>query len=92
MSETGQDPAVSIVRRLGTTPAQRGSTNDMNCPDVFLLSDGSIALVGKALVPTGDVPQGNHLDGSGVMVAVPRGLILDAVADIEAAARAVSDG
>jgi hypothetical protein len=35
-----------IVRRIGTTPAQRGSLALSNCPDIFLLTDGDFAVIG----------------------------------------------
>ena len=39
-------PAVSIVRRLGDSPRQRGSMSGETCPDLFELSDGSFAVIG----------------------------------------------
>jgi hypothetical protein len=37
---------VEIVRRLGTSPRDRGSLNNVTCPDIFELSDGSFAVIG----------------------------------------------
>jgi hypothetical protein len=37
---------VSIVRRLGKSPRERGSLNNATCPDIFELSDGSFAVIG----------------------------------------------
>jgi hypothetical protein len=39
-------PRVSVVRRLGDSPRQRGSMNGETCPDLFELSDGSFAVIG----------------------------------------------
>lgn len=35
-----------IIRRLGLTPAQRGSMNNGTCPDIFELADGRFAVIG----------------------------------------------
>jgi len=38
---------VSIERRLGPSPAERGSGSDAGtCPDLFLLSSGDVAVIG----------------------------------------------
>jgi hypothetical protein len=37
---------VEIVRRLGSTPRERGSLNNGTCPDIFELSDGNFAVIG----------------------------------------------
>ncbi|MFJ9371856.1 hypothetical protein [Streptomyces sp. NPDC101455] len=39
-------PAVSIVRRLGDSPRQRGSHTGETCPDLFELTDGNFAVIG----------------------------------------------
>lgn len=41
---------IHVTGRMGITPAQRGSTSGATCPDVFRLSDGSYAVIGK--IPT----------------------------------------
>ncbi|MFD3563893.1 MULTISPECIES: hypothetical protein [unclassified Streptomyces] len=38
---------MKIVRRIGVPPHARGSTSGANCPDVFELSDGNFAVIGK---------------------------------------------
>lgn len=35
------------MRRIGSTPQQRGSTTGANCPDVIELDDGSYLVIGK---------------------------------------------
>ena len=37
---------VQIVRRLGLSPAQRGSATNCSCPDIFELADGRFAVIG----------------------------------------------
>jgi len=37
----------TIVRRIGDSPSQRGSMSGQSCPDIFELSDGSFAVVGR---------------------------------------------
>ncbi|MGX1674405.1 hypothetical protein [Streptomyces sp. NPDC055400] len=37
---------MKIVRRIGDSPKQRGSTSGQSCPDVFELSDGNFAVIG----------------------------------------------
>ncbi|MFF2516469.1 hypothetical protein [Streptomyces sp. NPDC058086] len=38
---------MKIVRRLGATPRERGSATGQSCPDIFELSDGSFAVIGR---------------------------------------------
>jgi len=35
-----------IVRRVGLSPAQRGSAGNCSCPDIFELTDGRFAVIG----------------------------------------------
>ncbi|MFJ5309609.1 hypothetical protein [Streptomyces sp. NPDC088350] len=36
-----------IVRRVGASPRERGSTTGQTCPDIFELSDGDFAVIGR---------------------------------------------
>lgn len=75
---------MKIVRRLGTTPAQRGSMNNGGCPDVFELSDGRFAVIGTA-VPPGkihDLPEGASITSHEALVIIPRNVLVDARKDI----------
>ena len=83
VNHTGQS-AVSVLRRLGSTPAQRGSTNDMNCPDVFLLSDGRVAYIGTDLTDElrNQLPSGASIGEHERLVALPLQAVLDAIPDI----------
>ena len=42
----GALPASKISRRLGLSPAARGSATNCTCPDIFELVDGNIAVIG----------------------------------------------
>ncbi len=42
----GALPASPIRRRVGLSPAQRGSATNCTCPDIFELADGNFAVVG----------------------------------------------
>ncbi|MGW3105766.1 hypothetical protein [Streptomyces sp. NPDC001100] len=36
-----------IVRRVGASPRERGSATGQTCPDIFELSDGDFAVIGR---------------------------------------------
>jgi len=38
---------VRIVRRVGASPRERGSASGQTCPDIFELSDGDFAVIGR---------------------------------------------
>ncbi|MHC5907337.1 hypothetical protein ACVNF4_26125 [Streptomyces sp. S6] len=38
---------MKIVRRMGVPPRERGSAAGQSCPDIFELSDGSFAVIGR---------------------------------------------
>jgi len=73
--------AVSVVRRLGSTPQQRGCTSDMNCPDVFELSDGRIGVIGADLTEElrHRLPLGAGIGASERLVAIPHQTVYDAL-------------
>lgn len=75
---------VSIVRRLGSTPQESGSTTSMSCPDVFLLSDGRIACIGTDLTEElkKTLPPGASIGADERMVALPLRAVRDAIPDI----------
>lgn len=86
------------MRRIGSTPQQRGSLNGETCPDVFELDDGGFVVIGKVSHLT--KPEWDRLAGLGASVGddesaviVPRNAMLtaarqlvaeDAAADSEA--------
>lgn len=46
-SELGWYLSVKIVRRVGASPRERGSASGQTCPDIFELSDGNFAVIGR---------------------------------------------
>lgn len=36
----------TVLRRLGTTPRERGSVQEATCPDIFELASGDFAVIG----------------------------------------------
>lgn len=38
---------MKIVRRIGVPPRERGSASGATCPDLFELSDGNFAVIGR---------------------------------------------
>ncbi|MER5399957.1 hypothetical protein [Streptomyces sp. NPDC002599] len=37
----------TVLRRIGASPRARGSATGQSCPDIFELSDGSFAVIGR---------------------------------------------
>lgn len=75
-----------IVRRIGSTPAQRGSQSGQNCPDIFELADGRYAVIGILLTPS-ETAALNLPDDASVapyegVVIVSRDTMLDARPDL----------
>ena len=78
----GETAGPRIARRIGSTPQDRGSSQGMNCPDVFELTTGDFAIIGT--------DQSSELDGelSGLnasratyerTVVVPREVLMHAL-------------
>ncbi|WNM30711.1 hypothetical protein RKE30_09965 [Streptomyces sp. Li-HN-5-11] len=38
---------MKIVRRVGASPRERGSVSGQSCPDIFELSNGDFAVIGR---------------------------------------------
>jgi hypothetical protein len=77
---------VEIVRRLGKSPRERGSLNDVTCPDIFELSDGSFAVVGTDMTEQleGALPADAKRAGYERIVVITRETLVAAQADIPA--------
>ncbi|HEY3870296.1 MAG TPA: hypothetical protein VGM10_18160 [Actinocrinis sp.] len=75
---------VSIVRRLGSTPQQRGSQQGMNCPDIFALSDGSIAYIGRDMTEQlrDMLPADAGIGADEKLVVLPWDAVRDALSDM----------
>lgn len=75
------------MRRIGSTPQQRGSTTGANCPDVIELDDGSYLVIGKlpadgVIKAKGFVEQGFSVGPDEAPVIVPRDALLTAARQI----------
>lgn len=82
--DRGQSEPVSIVRRLGSTPQQRGSQQGVNCPDIFALSDGSVAYIGKDMTEQlrGLLPPDAGIGTDERLVVLPWEAVRDALPDM----------
>jgi hypothetical protein len=77
---------VKIVRRYGTSPAERGSASGATCPDILALDTGDYLIIGKQL---DDRNVGDQLDEHGASIGhdeaaviVPRNVVHAAVLEI----------
>jgi hypothetical protein len=75
---------VEIVRRLGLTPRERGSSTNGTCPDIFELSDGNFAVIGtdKTVELDGKLPADAARADHERIVVVTRETIVAARKDI----------
>lgn len=79
------DPSATPVRRLGRSPRELGNTdNEKDCPDIWLLDNGDIAVVGRdmtvAYAPR--LPADLHIAADERLVVIPRSTILSAKDDL----------
>ncbi|MFI6249595.1 hypothetical protein [Streptomyces sp. NPDC051016] len=75
---------MQIIRRLGTSPRQRGSLSGDCCPDIFELGDGNFAVIGRdATIPlTPELPLETVLGDDGRIVIISRETLMHAKQDI----------
>ncbi len=80
----------SIIRRLGSTPQERGSNATGTCPDMFLLDDGRIAIIGTDMTEelTGKIPADAGVADYERIVVIPREVLDQALNDILALGKA----
>jgi hypothetical protein len=78
------------MRRIGSTPAQRGCGANNSCPDVFELPDGGFLVIGKAVLE-GQAPSAEELRRMGasigadeLAVILPRECMLHAAKQLAA--------
>lgn len=79
------DPSALFVRRLGKSAAELGNSDGRDeCPDIWQLSNGDIAVIGRDL--TADyaprLPEGVALRGDERLVVIPGNMLTAAKADI----------
>jgi hypothetical protein len=73
-----------IIRRLGVSPRERGSTSSATCPDIFELADGNFAVIGTDVTDSLD----SHLPSDAAradyerIVVITRETLVRAKADI----------
>lgn len=73
-----------IVRRIGSSPRERGSMTGDTCPDIFELSDGSFAVIGTEATAAldGKLPADAARADYERIVVITRETLLRAKADI----------
>jgi hypothetical protein len=79
------DPSVGFRRRLGKTAAELGDSKlDDDCPDIWELENGDIAVIGRD--HTADyahrLPRGVSIGPDERLVIVPRNMVVAAKPDI----------
>lgn len=79
------DPAADMARRLGRSPAELGNTDHVDgCPDIWELSNGDIAVIGRDLTRTyaHRLPSGAAIAEDERLVVIPRSTLISAKSDI----------
>jgi hypothetical protein len=78
------DVGMRVLRRLGLPPRERGSVSDLTCPDVFELSDGSFAVIGRDMTEKlrSALPTDAGVAPHERIVVVPRETLIHAKHDI----------
>lgn len=79
------DPAAELRRRLGKSPEDLGTTDNVGgCPDIWELDNGDIAVIGRDLTEayTDRFPRGAAIAHDERLVILPRSTVLAAKADI----------
>ncbi|MFI7353661.1 hypothetical protein ACIBTP_06900 [Streptomyces avidinii] len=79
------DPSSPMVRRLGQSPAELGTTGgESGCPDIWELENGDIAVIGRDLTDfyRANLPDGAKIAPDERLVIIPRRTAISAKADI----------
>jgi hypothetical protein len=79
------DPSASFLRRLGRSAAELGnSKDDEDCPDIWQLDNGDIAVIGRDLTAVygSRLPSGVTLGADDRLVVIPGNMLSAAKADI----------
>jgi hypothetical protein len=79
------DPAALFVRRLGKPAKELGNSNgDDECPDIWQLDNGDIAVIGRDLTTAYGtrLPEGVHLAPDERLIVIPGNTLTAAKADI----------
>jgi hypothetical protein len=83
-SATDALAASPIRRRMGSSPAARGSLTDCSCPDIFELADGNFAVVGTDRTEelSGQLPADAGVASYEKIVIITRDTFLAAAKDL----------
>ncbi|MDT0321551.1 hypothetical protein [Streptomyces millisiae] len=79
------DPETSFAKRLGKSAKELGHTTDTpDCPDIWELSNGDIAVIGRDLTDSlgGRLPSGVSIGDDERLVVIPRSMLIAARPDI----------
>ncbi|MFJ3954232.1 MULTISPECIES: hypothetical protein [Streptomyces] len=79
------DPTTGFKKRLGESPQALGVTTDgPDCPDIWELDNGDVAVIGRDLTEPlgGCLPSGVSIGPDERLVVIPRKMIVAAKADI----------
>ncbi|WP_106585758.1 hypothetical protein [Murinocardiopsis flavida] len=79
------DSSARLVRRLGRSPSELGNTDKISgCPDLWELSNGDIAVVGRDLTDRyrDDMPDDLKIAADERLVVIPRNVLTAAEDDI----------
>ncbi|WP_407564833.1 hypothetical protein [Streptomyces sp. 184] len=79
------DPATTFKRRLGKSPQELGNTtHDPDCPDIWELANGDIAVIGRDLTDSlgRKLPPGVSVGTDERLVVIPRNMLIAAKQDI----------
>ena len=76
------------MRRVGSTPQERGSAGNHSCPDIFQLASGDFLVVGDVISPSLAsrlvADEGGSIGASELAVVVSRSCMLDAAGELAA--------
>lgn len=79
------DPATGFRRRLGKSAQELGvSTGNSECPDIWELDNGDVAVIGRDLTANyaSRLPKGVVIGADERLVVIPRNMIISARPDI----------
>ncbi|MEV4746333.1 hypothetical protein AB0K21_08170 [Streptosporangium sp. NPDC049248] len=79
------DPSAELRRRLGKSAQELGNTTaSPDCPDIWELSNGDIAVIGRDLTDSyrNRLPDGVTLTHDERLVVIPRNQLISAKRDI----------
>lgn len=79
------DPTTTFKRRLGKSPQELGNTTDSpDCPDIWELANGDIAVIGRDLTESlgRQLPTGVSIGSDERLVVIPRNMLIATKPDI----------